>query len=553
MIRSLPLQLVLIACVFAISRGWPLSIAEPWSYWEVFEAKKLNHYGWIERRGALLDVHFLTGVVPQPHLHNYPNHPAPIHWANMFAQRALGDWGVIVLGTLLGFAACIAALFALRQFYSGGVPLIGTLLFTIAPTNIIYDVDPNQGALGAVFWPFAALALGRSLPIRGRAWLLGAACLLSGQASWMVWIIFGALVVGVAGVGFEGRFQAAPQRQLIVALLAGGGLTVLLFVLQVVFYTSDWQDLKRYLTKQSVEQVGFLTWLIRTATRSAMSLGPALVFGALAGILAIFLKKKALSIEFVALVFLPLFGFASFVLRGFFQTENWPYEYLVFPATVLTCAFLGALPGGNLLRASVTALLAFGMVGFPYVFLRFSNPSLSAETRYLAELIAVEAKPHEVVITNLADQVPPLQTWNVSGLYVARQKADRLLRSDVSSVEQIRGLLNQFHTGRLDVVYIWSPQRRVDPDLQGVLDSAPSQQFILPLHGNDLPVSLRLRNHYWNIMGRHQSLEPDAEANTDNTIRVARLTVARAGDGSVSMQAHPPEGEESASEETGRQ
>jgi hypothetical protein len=537
MIRSLPLQLVLIACVFAISRGWPLSIAEPWSYWEVFEAKKLNYYGWIERRGALLDVHFLAGVVPQPDLHNYPNHPAPIHWANMLVHRALGDWGVIALGTLLGFAACVAALFALRQFYSSGVALIGALVFTIAPTTIIYDVDPNQGALGAVFWPFAALALGTSLPIRGRAWLLGVACLLSGQASWMVWIIFGALVVGVAGVGFEGRFRAAPQRQLIVALLAGGGLTVLLFALQVVLYTSDWQDLKRYLSKQSVEQVGFLTWLIRATTRSAMSLGPALALGALAGILAIFLKKKARPIECVALVFLPLFGFASFVLRGFFQTENWPYEYLVFPASILSCAFLAAVPAGARWRASVAALLVLGVAGLPYVFLRFSNPSLSAETRFVADLIAGETRPHEVVVTNLIDQAPPLQPWNVAGLYIAMHKADRLLRSNIFSVQQLETLLDQFHVDALDVVYIQTRQQPVAPDLGGILDRMPSRHFALPTHAGSLPFSLQLRNYYWKLARRHQAPAQQAMATTDNTIELSRLRISRSHDGDVLIQA----------------
>ncbi len=552
MIKSLPKQVLLLASVFLVTRACPLATAEPWSFWEVFEARKLNHYGWTERRGALLDVHYLTGVVPNPELHNYPNHPAPIHWANMLVQRALGDWGVVVLGTLLGLAACIATLFALRQFSSPGIALIGALVFTIAPSSIFYDIDPNQGAMGAVLWPIAALALVTSLPNSWRAWLLGVACFLSGQASWMTWVVFAALLVGAFGIRWGERLHGQPDRRLILALLVGGSLTVLLFALQILFYTPDWQELKRYLGKQSVDQVGILAWLLRTLTRSAMSLGPALMIGIPAGLLAILIRRKAQSIEVVALAFLPLFSIASFVLRGFFHTENWPYEYLVFPATVLTCAFLSALPGGKLLRASMTSLLALGITGLAYVFLRFSNPSLSAETRYLANLMAAESKPHEVVVTNLADQVPPLQTWNVSGLYVARHKADRLLRSDISSVEQIRGLLDQFHVERLEVVYIWSPKRKVDSDLQGILDEARSQQFVLPRHGSALPVSLQLRNHYWNLTGRHQPPESDIAANKDNTIRVARLKLARANDGSISLQAQPPQGETTVTEQTRR-
>lgn len=533
-------HLLFLGCVFALTRAWPMSVAEPWAYWEVFEAKKLNYYGWVERRGALLDVHYLAGIVPRPELHNYPNHPAPIHWVNMLFHRVLGDWGVIAFGLVLGLAACLTTLFVLRQIYTPAIALVGSLLFTIAPSSIIYDVDPNQGAIGAIIWPFAALAVSSSLSRRWRAWLLGGACLISGQASWMVWVVFGALLIGVFGIRWNNRMRAAPDRCLIVALLAAGGFTVVLFALQVLFYTSDWHDLRRYLGKQSVEHVGTYAWLARTATRSAMSLGPALAFGALAGCAVILVRKAAQPIELVVLAFLPLFAAASFALRGFFKTENWPYEYLIFPASVLCCVFLAALPAGKVWRASVAALLALGVAGLPYVFLRFSNPTLSTETRYVSDLMAAEVQPHEVVVTNLIDQSPPLQPWNVSGLYMAMHKADRLLRWNVSDTDQLAGLLDRFHTNILHVVYLRTMQQPVAPQLRTILENASSRQFNLPAHDGSLPLSLRLRNYYWRITDRHQAPQAGQALNPDNTLELSHLTISKTDDGKIVFQARSP-------------
>ena len=77
--RPLAFAFCLLAILFVCTRLFPLLQAQPWSYWEVSEAKKLNEYGFFERRGALLDYHYLAGVLPHPEKFNYVNHPAPIH------------------------------------------------------------------------------------------------------------------------------------------------------------------------------------------------------------------------------------------------------------------------------------------------------------------------------------------------------------------------------------------------------------------------------------------------------------------------------------------
>lgn len=530
----------LIVVLFVLTRLWPLCTTEPWSYWEVFEARKLNQYGFVERHGALLDVHYLTGVVPNPERFNYPNHPAPIHWLNMLLERRFGDWGVVAFGTFAGLATCLLCLFALRKMYEPGAALAGAALFTLAPSNIIYDIDPNQGAMGAMLWPIAAFGFASDISARAKAWFIGVACLLAGQASWMSWTIFGALLIVASGLRWDGRLNSAPIGPIVKAILLGGGLTVLLFAVQIAVYTPDWQKLATYMDKQSLEKTSFLTWIIRSFSRSAMSLGPALALGAFFGAITQVIRRRATGpLEWAAFVYFPIFAAASFVLRGFFNTENWPYEYLVFPAVIMTCSFLSSFAAKGGRRAATAGLLALCIPGLAYVFLRFSNPILSAETEFIAELIAKEAHPGEVVATNLKDQEPPLPSWNVSGLHVARQKADRLLRSGVCTKQEVLDLAGNFDTDQLDVMFLGSALQPMDDELKALLKAQAPLEYALPTGNNNVPLSLRMRSLYWKLSGRHQVEHPTATEMTDNRLTVAHFLLSRSAGKGITIQSSP--------------
>jgi len=270
-----------------------------------------------------------------------------------------------------------------------------------------------------------------------------------------------------------------------------------------------------------------------------MSLGPALLLGSVAGVVVILKNRVARPVELTVLAFLPVFLAASFVLRGFFQAENWPYEYLVFPATVLLCVFLTALPAGRVRAVFGTAFLGLAVVGLFYVFLRFSNPLLSAETRFIADLAAREARPQEVVVTNLVDQQPPLQPWNVGGLYVARQKADRLLRSEISSQDQLRKLLDQFQVDTLDIVFLRTSVQPLDPWLEQALSALPVRTLTLPAHEGALPFSLQLRDFYWKLSGRHQTKNTASAAAADRNLTLTHFRLSRTSAGDLSVTPLP--------------
>jgi len=507
---------------------FPLLQAQPWSYWEVFEAKKLSEYGFFERRGALLDVHYLAGVLAHPEKFNYVNHPAPIHWVNMLVLRGTGDWGILFLNTSLGLLACFLVLLALKKLYPVDVACFGAVLFTVAPSSIIFDVDPCVGPLASFLWSAGAyLLLADHLLLLRRTWLLGLLCLLAGQIDWLSWTILGSLTVAALGIGWRRRLSIHPQWLLLQALFLGSALTVLFFAAQIFAYIADWNDLARYISKQGGNILPFVALLKSVSLRIALSLSPALLLAGLFGFVLMLWRRTARPVEMAALVYLPIFLAALVVLRGFFLTEIWPYEYLIFPFVLASCYFLSSLPLFWRTRLAYPLLSVLALSGILYAQLQTTSPKLSTETSFLADLFSKESTPEEIIATNMVDQSPPLPSWNVAGLYVARQKADRLLRTGIDAKAQLFDLLREFHTPSLDILFVNTPCQPIDPPLEQLLQSVEPRSFELPPVGVEVPFSIHLRNLYWRFTGRHQAEQSSASTSDSRAIILYHFRLVR--------------------------
>ena len=530
----------LLAILFVCTRVFPLLHAQPWSYWEVWEAKKLSEYGFFERRGALLDIHYLTGVVAHPEKFNYVNHPAPIHWVNMLVQRVTGDWGIIFLNTSLGLLACFLTLASLRKIYPEDVACFGAALFTVAPSSIIFDVDPCVGPLASFLWPAGAyLLLADHLPLLRRSWLLGVLCLIAGQIDWLSWTILGCLTVATLGIGWSRRLSIQPQWLLLQALFLGGALTVLLFAAQIFAYIADWNDLARYISKQGGNSVPFLVLLKSVCSRITLSISPALLLSSFIGFVLMLWRRTARPMEMSALIYLPIFLAALASLRGLFFTEIWPYEYLIFPCTLASCYFLSSLPVFWRTRLAYPLLSVLALGGIFYAQLQSASPKLSTETSFLADLFSKESAPEELIATNMVDQLPPLPSWNVAGMYVARQKADRLLRTGIDTKAQLFDLLREFHTPSLNILFVNTPCQPIDPPLEQLLQSVQPQPFELPSVGEIVPFPIHLRNLYWRFTGRHQAKQSSSCASNSRTILLYHFRLVRRNDIDSTIQLVP--------------
>lgn len=238
-------------------------------------------------------------------------------------------------------------------------------------------------------------------------------------------------------------------------------------------------------------------------------MGPALIVGAAAGLWLWWRRREANWLEWVSVIYLVVFAGAALVLSRFFFREISMYKYLVFPLSVLAA---GVVQRVNR-RTVAVALLALAVAGLVYPQVRASIPSVSETAKALGAHVRELSQPGDVIATNLRQQRPPFQTWDVGGMGCVAFIADRLLRQNVTTKTALDGLLEEFQTNQLQVVYVFDPARPADVALKDFL----AAQKVTTALNFDLPkeppsLAARLRSFYWKLAGKHQVAGPAAVA-----------------------------------------
>ena len=501
------LPYLLIALVWLVTRAFPFYTIEPWVYWEVGEAKKLLEYGFLERGGAIIDNHFMTGLVAEPWKFNYVNHPYPILWFDTLVYRLAGGWGVVVANGLIGLGACLLVFPALRSLCSPQLALLGAFIFTVAPSAILFTFDTNIVQLGAILWPPAIFLIGKGLKQAraATAVALGVIVFLAGQIAWFSYSVLPALLLAAGAVAYERSrgFTTKPNSALIIAIVAGGVLTLAVFIGQIIHYTYDFAETFAYVRGQAGAEHGVPVgqMYVAIALRGILSVGPALLLGAVAGFVCLLRTKSVNWLQWSALLYPLLFLGAVIALPRFFFRERTMYQYLLFPCTVLTVTALQHARG----RWATTATVGLAVVALAYPMFQASIPKASVTSKELGGLIRAITKPEEIVVTNLAGQQSPFQSWDVGSIDMASLAADRMLRGKITTTEALQALLKNYRSHDLNIVYFYDSRRPIGKPLLAFLRSA-AEPVIVPFAAPDEPASAatRLRNLYWRLAGKHQ-------------------------------------------------
>jgi hypothetical protein len=221
--------------------------------------------------------------------------------------------------------------------YSGKESIWGALLFTLAPANILFNVNSDQSGLASAFWPLTvwALARAREQQTATSAWLLGATVFLSGQVSWSPYSFYPILLLGTLGVAWERGcgFLWDCRPALVKAVILGAGLTVAVFLAQIIFYTSDWSYLTGYVKRQASSEggVGLLRMYAGISLRAGLSVGPALVLGSLAGLWLLPRWRRLDWLRLGAICYPLLYLLCALALRRYFFRERHLYCLPHFP------------------------------------------------------------------------------------------------------------------------------------------------------------------------------------------------------------------------------
>ena len=523
------LPYLLIVAVWLITRAYPGWMTEPWTYWEAGEAKKLLEYGFLARSGAIIDNFFMQGLVPEPGKFNYVNHPYPILWLDTLAYALGGSWAVSLTSAALGLGASLAVFPALKSRFSPNLSLLGALLFTLAPSAVLFTFNPNTVQLGAVLWAPAIYLIGKRLEEKSASapFWLGVTVFLAGQIAWFSLTILPALLIASIALTYERSlgFTAQPKNPLPFAILLGGTLTLGVFISQIVFYSYNLPETFAYARGQAGAEDGLTLSRMYSAiaTRGLLSVGPALLLGSLVGGVCLLKKRSAHWIQWASLIYPLLFLAAALALPRFFFRERTMYQYLLFPCTVLTISALESLQS----RLARWGVISLAIVSLAYPFFQSSIPSVSQTSRKLATLMAELSKPTEVVVTNLTRQQPPFQPWDVGATNMASILSDRMIRENITSLPALQSLLKNYRTENLPIVFLYSPTRPIDPSLLAFLRSATtpiSTPFEIPTEPPS--AATQLRSLYWKATGKHQVTSTPSDQPTTPTLEVFQLTLS---------------------------
>lgn len=502
----LPYLLIVVAWV--LTRAYPLTHLDHHLDWQVWESKKLLEYGFAERQGAIIDVHYMTGRVPEPAKFNYVNHPYPILWADALAYYLGGHWGTVLFNSLLGLAGCLAVFPALSGSFPRNESLVGAMLFTIAPSTVVFNVDANTVALGALLWPLGVCLANRQrrLGEAGSAVPLGVAAFMCGQVSWFSYTVLPSLMGAGLGLGYQKDkgFTFNPrQKKMAVAVTLGGLVTLALFIGQILYYTYDLKGDLSYLQRQAGSHDGMpaARMFFTIALRAGLSLGPALLAGTLVGLGQLRRLGSIGWLELSSMGYLLVFAGSALVLRRFFFREVHMYQYLVFPCTVLAVAGLQAIRRPLFTRL----LLLLAVAGLSYPLLRFAIPLVSQTTRNLGVAVSRISKPTEIVVTNLMDRQPPFAAWDVGSISYLNIICDRMFRENTSSEKDLDGLLKSFRTGELDMVFLYDKALPLEGSLlEQLRKSGQPESFQFATPEEPATFATALRTYYWKLAGKHQ-------------------------------------------------
>jgi hypothetical protein len=501
----------LIGIVWLVSRALVLLVIQsriPF-YWEVYEIKKLLDYGFLSRAGALVNIQYLPGHLSNPEVFNYVNHPYPIMWVFALAYRILGPPGMVIIVLVTGLAGCLAVLAVLRTSFTPVSAFVGTLLYVVAPTSILFDTNTNVVALGAIIWPAAAFIY--SVVAAGRdqsrfAVYVGLIVFLCGQISWFTLSIVPALMVMTAKADTHLQQQALRfwKNRFWLAIIIGAALTALLFCLQIWFYSTNLTASFSYALAHAGSEGGFLFSRLKMCAfitaKGFLLVGPALVIGAVFGLICF--RKAATTPGLIrgAVAGFACALFAALILIRFYYRERTPYAYLLFPATVLTAYALDRVR--SWLRPFLGGLAAVGLV---YVALQISSPVTSNAAKTLSDFLRQRTQPEDVVLSDLREQQPPFPSWDTGSREVTMLAADRLLYYGIESNsqlnEQIDAFSSQQHRSRF--LFLHDSTRATSPDLRRAIEQNGQllSRISLPLPVELKSPVLRLRSYYWRITG----------------------------------------------------
>jgi len=473
--RSAYWSLLILSCFWALTRLYPLTQVEPAVRWEVLQARRLLDYGFLNRKGALLETGAALGRVSEPSRFNYVHHPSPSYWLFAAVCRFAGGWGITALIALTQWGSCLAVFLILRRQFDRTPSFLAAAGYALSPVTTYLSVETNVSLVGAL-WIGALLVIGPrgpTEPVKARqARWLALLVFVAGQIDWMAYTIVPCLLI----ISVEKRHtlretiransRGAAWRWILGSWMA----TIVVYVAQIVLYKANWSYLLTALRDQtrmpSHGNFKLFSNLEVLPLKVAILVGPALLLGLCMGLWVVARRGERSPLIQGCTAYLIVFAATAVVLSTYFTREAHMYYHLAFPLACLTAFGLQHLPN-RWLQVAFIALLAPGaFIGSSYAAYK---QHVSETAREMASCLSRVSRPGDLVITNLRTQEPPLARGDEVVLWQAAFLADRNFREgvrDLRVIEKARGI---FAPDQLRVIYVRNPEVPIEDRLEALL------------------------------------------------------------------------------------
>ncbi len=438
--------LLLIVLVFLASGGYPFFRDAPYfdvGTIEMIQIRKMLDYGFVERRGIVVQVMETTGRLAHPEKFNYVHHPLLRNWPYAALYHWFGAVGVVLFNVAAGLLECLLIYAALRRHFGFVPSLVPAALCACAPALQFWAVGSTSIIPMVLFWPVAALLVRPrdGQPWRGQGLWLGLTVFLAGQVSWSILATVPTflLMSAVPGAGWKDTVRRNLSNRLWRAIIVGAALTAVVFLEQAILCSPNllepFQYAGRFMRATAPDRQHtiwahlkeFLGFLLRTV----VLVGPALSAGLLLGVSAA-TRAKGLTLTAVGMIgFGALFLLGMLLLPFFYFNEKWLVAWLLFPAAYLTAYGLSRTKP----HAFVWALSLLAVPGFLYVQATAAMPKVSQASEALARYLIQHTRPEDLILTDLKAQAFPFKYWDLYGL---ERLADRLAIGGVSSLNEVQ-------------------------------------------------------------------------------------------------------------------
>lgn len=523
--------LLLLTVVWALTRLVAWTNANPQVSWDIWEARKLHDYGFANRLGAMVNYHYLPGMLSNPEAFNYVDHPAGAVWIYYAIYPFLGTTGILACCALAGLAGCLLTYLILLRFYDARTALWGGLLYIVAPIAIFYDAEPNFVALGVVFWPLSVYcATDPRLSAVKKAWLLGLIIFVAGQITWFSWMIYPCLIFLTARKE-QSFFQQVCRpfsNPIWVGLTIGMFLTAVGFFAQIFGYSGDLDGAFDYALRRVRPKEESLTRAVMMKTvliKFFLLIGPALFLGGIAGLIVTLKRWGKDRLAVLAVIGLACNVVAIAVLTNFYYTEQNGHRFMLFPACVLTATLLWQIT----YRWLKPLLVVLSLCGLFYAEVRTLIPVSSQASNVFSEKLAAKFDPYALIYTNLGKRHAPFPSWEPDPSWNVSLSSDRHIYLEANTLKGLAEHLTAFRSQSKQppVFYLVDPSQSLDDGLRAYLEKNGKRldDWALEFPFEKPNAGTQLRSLYWRLAKSRYALKANENTNsaTQLTFQVYEL------------------------------